>query len=191
MNVSYCKQMIWSVRWQRQPQRRASDPRPARRRRQGRHARETAKAPVLMVEAWARTPSIGRTGMLRPVCEVARSAPADAACLGSGSATRTPFTRASDAAPSWLGLPTLAGCGSLPRSVGLRCSRPQLPMQTGGSSLCSRHQHASSGHSVCFVIRVTQLCQISQFLPPIGSGRRTGGSRHHPYPPDSRLVDAA
>ena len=55
----------------------------------GRHARKTAKAPVLMVEAWARTPSIGRTGMLRPVCGVARSAPADAACLGSGSATRT------------------------------------------------------------------------------------------------------
>jgi hypothetical protein len=72
------------------------------------------------------------------------------------------FTRASDAPPSWLGLPTLAGCGSLPRSVGLRCSPPQPPRQTGGSDLCSRHQHASSGHSACFVIRVTQLCQISQ-----------------------------
>ena len=28
--------------------------------------------------------------MRRPVCGVARSAPADAACLGSGSATKTP-----------------------------------------------------------------------------------------------------
>ena len=50
---------------------------------------KTAKAPVLMAEAWTRTPSIGRTGMLTPVCEAARLAPADAACLGSGSAART------------------------------------------------------------------------------------------------------
>ena len=54
-----------------------------------RHARKTAKAPVLMAEAWARTPSIARTGMPRPVCEVARSAAADSPCLGSGRATKT------------------------------------------------------------------------------------------------------
>ena len=72
------------------------------------------------------------------------------------------FTRASDASPSWLGLPTLAGCGSLPQSVWLRYSPSQLLMQAGRSDLCSRHQHASSGHSACFVIRVTQLFQISQ-----------------------------
>ena len=72
------------------------------------------------------------------------------------------FTRASDASPSWLGLPALAGCGSLPQSIGLRCSLLPHPRQTGGSDLCSRHQHASSGHSACFVLRVTQLFQISQ-----------------------------
>ena len=35
-------------------------------------------------------------------------------------------------------------------------------METGRSDLCSRHQHGSSGHSSWFVIRVTQLCQMSQ-----------------------------
>ena len=74
------------------------------------------------------------------------------------------LTRASDASPSSVGLPTLAGCGNLPRSVGLRCSPSQPPRQTGGSDLCSRHQHASSGHSACVVIRVTQLCRIRQLL---------------------------
>ena len=72
------------------------------------------------------------------------------------------FTRASDASPSWLGLPALAGCGSLPQSVWLRYSPSQLLMQARRSDLCSRHQHGSAGHSACFVICVTQLCRISQ-----------------------------
>ena len=36
------------------------------------------------------------------------------------------------------------------------------PMQAGLSDPCSQHQHGSPGRSVCFVIRVTQLCRISQ-----------------------------
>ena len=72
------------------------------------------------------------------------------------------FTRASGASPWWLGLPALAGCGSLPRPVGLRCPPSQLPRQTGRLDLCSRHQHGSADQSSCFVIRVTQLCRISQ-----------------------------
>ena len=35
-------------------------------------------------------------------------------------------------------------------------------MQAGRSDLCSHHQDGSAGHSACFVIRVTQLCRISQ-----------------------------
>ena len=86
MNVSnYCRRNLRVAASAEATARR----RAIRRRRRGRHARKTAKAPVLMVKAWARTPSIGRTEMPRPVCEVARSAPADAACLGSGSATKT------------------------------------------------------------------------------------------------------
>ena len=56
----------------------------------GLHARKTAKAPELMAEAWVRAPSIGRTGMPRPVCGAVRSATADSPRLGSGSATKTP-----------------------------------------------------------------------------------------------------
>ena len=44
----------------------------------------------------------------------------------------------------------------------LRCSPSQPPRQAGRSDLCSRHQHGSSGHSACFVTRVTQLCRMSQ-----------------------------
>ena len=106
--------------------------------------------------------------MPRPVCDVARSAPADAACLGSGSATRTLFTRASDPMHAWLGLPTLAGCGSLPWAVGLRCSPPQPPRQTGGSDLCSRHQRGSSGRFAWCVNRVTRPCWISQVCRQLG-----------------------
>ena len=72
------------------------------------------------------------------------------------------FTRASDASPSWLGLPALAGCGSLPQSVWLRYSPSQLLMQARRSDLCSRHQHGSSGHSACFVLPVLQPCQMNQ-----------------------------
>ncbi len=52
-------------------------------------ARKNARAPVLMVETWVRTPSIRRTGPFRAPCEATTSATADAVCLGCGSATRT------------------------------------------------------------------------------------------------------
>ena len=82
------------------------------------------------------------------------------------------FTRASDASPWRLGLPALAGCGSLPRPIGLRCSQSQPPRQTGRSDLCSRHQNGSADHSSCFVIRVTQLCRISQCCRKLTRGSR-------------------
>jgi hypothetical protein len=72
------------------------------------------------------------------------------------------FARASDASPWWLGLPVLACSPRLPWSVGLRHTPLQLPRQVGRSDLCFPHQHGIAGHSSCFVIRVTQLCRISQ-----------------------------
>jgi hypothetical protein len=72
------------------------------------------------------------------------------------------FVRASNAPPWWLGLPTLAACGNLPRSVKLRCSPLRSLRQAGRSDLCSRDQGGSPGRSAYFVIRVTQLCWISQ-----------------------------
>ena len=44
---------------------------------------------MLMVGACVRAPSIGRSEPLRAVCVAARSAAADAACLGSRSAAKT------------------------------------------------------------------------------------------------------
>ncbi len=80
--------------------------------------------------------------------------------------------RASDGSPWWLVLPALAGCGRLPPSDGLRRSLLSPPMQAGRSDLCSRHQHGSAGHSACFVIRVTQLCRISQVYRHLARGAR-------------------
>ena len=95
----------------------------------------------------------------------------------------------------WLGLPALAGCGSLPRFVVLRCSAAWLLRQAGRPDLCSRHQHGSAGHSSWCVFRVTQPCQISQMCPQIASGRWTGGSRRHSRPlrrvTDGRCIDVA
>ena len=71
-------------------------------------------------------------------------------------------SRARDASRSWLGLAVLAGCGGLLAGAVLRYSPSRLLMQAGRSDLCSRHQHGSSGHSACFVLRVLQPCQMNQ-----------------------------
>ena len=52
------------------------------------NAGKTAKAPVLMAEAWIRTPSIEKIGMSRPNHEAGRSPAADSPCLGSGNTTK-------------------------------------------------------------------------------------------------------
>ena len=67
-------------------------PPPGSRGRAGKaccNARKTARAPVLMVEAWVQAPSIGRTGVPGGLCEAARTAAADSLCLGSGSTAKT------------------------------------------------------------------------------------------------------
>ena len=51
--------------------------------------RKTGRTPVLMVGAWVRAPSIGRSEPPGAACLAARSATAYAACLGSGSAAKT------------------------------------------------------------------------------------------------------
>ena len=67
------------------------------------NARKTATAPMLMAEAWVQAHSIGRTGMHRPVYEVARSAATDSPCLGNLAVPPEHwFVRASDGSPWWL-----------------------------------------------------------------------------------------
>ena len=101
------------------------------------------------------------------------------------------FNRASDASPWRLGLPALAGCGSWPRSVGLRCCPSQPPRQTGRSDLCSLHQHGSTGHSAWCVIRVTQLSRISQVYRQLARDAGLVALATTRTPPDLRLVDTA
>ena len=109
----------------------------------------------------------------RPVCAATRSAAADSPCLAVAVPPKHGFTRASDASPRRLGLPVLAGCGSLPRSVVLRCSPLQLPRQTGRSDLCSRHQRGSADRSSSFVIRVTRLCGIRRVCRKLARDSRS------------------
>ena len=50
---------------------------------------QTGRAPMLMVGAWVRAPSIGRSKPPGAVCLAVRSAAAYAACLVSGSAAKS------------------------------------------------------------------------------------------------------
>ena len=173
-------------REQRQPRRRA-----IRRRRRGRHARKTAKAPVLMAEAWARTPSIARTGMPIPVCEAARSAAADSPCLGSGSATKT-------LAHACIGrLSVVAGTARARwlRQLAAACWAEVLPVIASEAGRALGPMLPSSARERWPFCVLRESCHAAlpdqPGLPPIGSGRPTGGSRHHPYPLGLAAEDTA
>ena len=148
-----------------------------------------------MAEAWSRTPSIARTGMPRPVCEAARSDAADSPCLGGGSATKI-LARACIGRLS-------AGAGTARArwmwQLAAVCWAEVLPFTTAevGRAL-GPMLPASAWERWPFSV-VRDSCHAAlpdqPGLPPIGSGRRTGGSRRHPYPfrtaADGHCVDAA
>ena len=145
-----------------------------------RHARKTAKAPVLMAEAWARTPSITRTGMSRPVCEAARSAAADSPCLGSGSATKT-------LAHARIGrLSVVAGTARARwRSpFAVVCWAEALPVTAAEASRALGPMLPASARErwpFCVLRDSWHAALLDQAgLPQNGSGRWTGGSRRRP-----------
>jgi hypothetical protein len=200
LNVSnYCRPINdtsrWSVRWQSSEQRQ-----PRRRERSGaaggrRHARKTAKAPVLMAEAWARTPSITRTGMSRPVCEAARSAAADSPCLGSGSATKTLAHAcigrlsvvAGTARARWCSPFAVVCWAEVHRVVASEADRGLGPMLPAS---------ARERWPFCVLRDSCHAALPDQSgLPQIGSGRWTGGSRRRPralrIATDGHCIDAA
>jgi hypothetical protein len=137
---------------------------------------------MLMAEAWARTPSIGRTGMPRPVCEAARSAAPDSLCLGSGSAAITLVhafigglsVAAGTAHARWL------------RQIATVCSAEVLPATITEASRALGPILPSSARERWPFCVLHDSCHAAPLdqpgLPPIGSGRRTGGSRRHPHP---------
>jgi hypothetical protein len=133
-----------------------------------------------MVEAWVQAPSIGRTGVPGGLCEAARTAAADSLCLGSGSTTKTLVrtcigrlsVMAGTARARWL---RQLGCwGEMLHIIATEAGRalgPMLPSAPWESwPFCVVRDS-------CFAALPDQ-----PGLRPIGSGRRTGGSRRHPYP---------
>ena len=146
----------------------------------GLHARKTAKAPALMAEAWVRAPSIGRTGMPRPVCGAVRSATADSPRLGSGSATKTPVHAcigrlsvvAGTARARWLRQLAAVCWAEEPPATATEAERALGPMLPAS---------ARERWPFCVVRDSCHAALPDQpGVPPIGSGRRTGGSRRRP-----------
>ena len=147
------------------------------------NARKTARDPVLMAEAWVRTHSIGRTGPHRPACEAATSAMADAACFGCGSGVRTVVrvcigrfsVVAGTARARWCS-PFAAGCWAEVLCV---------TAADAGRALGSMLLASAREPWPFYVLRESCHAAVPDQpgLPSIGSGRRTGGSRHRPRLP--------
>jgi hypothetical protein len=135
-----------------------------------------------MAEPWVRTPSIGRTAPFRTLCQATTSATPDAACLSCGSATRTVVR------PCIVRLSLVAGTARArwcsPSAAS--CWDEELPIVAAkaGRALGPMLPASAQERWPFFVLR--NACHVAlpdqPSLPPNGSGRRTGGSRHHPYP---------
>ena len=120
--------------------------------------------------------------MHRPVCEAARSAAADSPCLGSGSAAKTLVQ------PCIGRLSVVAGTAGARwlRQLAAVCWAEVLPATaTEADRALGPMLPASARERWPFCV-VRDSCHAAlpdqPGLPPIGSGRRTGGSRRRPYP---------
>ena len=124
--------------------------------------------------------------MPRPNGEAARSAAADSACLGSGSTSKTPVHRSIGRLSTWLGPAVLAACG---RCVAV-CWANALPTTASEADKALGPMLPASAWEPWPFCVVRESCHAAvpdqPGLPSIGSGRRTGGSRHRPHLP--RLV---
>jgi hypothetical protein len=136
----------------------------------------------MMAGAWVRAPSIGRKGVSRALCEAATSAAADTACLGCGSATKTRVR------PCFGRLSVVAATGRARWlwQIVVACWAEVLSSTSSDPSRALGHMLEASAHErwPFFVLRVSCHGALPDppGLPSIGSGRRTGGSRHHPRP---------
>ena len=139
--------------------------------------RKTVAVAVLAAELWVRTPSIGRTGMSIPVDEVARSAAADSACLGSGSTSRHRFT----ACIGRLSVVADTGCARRLWQLATVCWAEVLPVTAAEAGRALGPMLPASAREPCPFCVVRDSCHAAvpdqPGLPSIGSGRRTGRSR--------------
>ena len=121
--------------------------------------------------------------MPRPNDEAARSAAADSACLGSGSTTRHRFT-------TCIGrLSAVVGTGRarcLWKAVAV-CWADALQITASEADRALRPMLPTSAWEPWPFCVVRESCHAAvpdqPGLPSIGSGRRTGGSRHRPRLP--------
>jgi hypothetical protein len=137
---------------------------------------------MLMAKAWAHTPSIGRMGAPRPVCEVTRSAATDSPCLGSGSATKT-LVHACVGRISVVAGTAHARC-LWPLAVSYWAGVLPTTATEAGRALGPMLPSAEWERWPFCVVRDSCHAALPDQpgLPQIGSGRQTGGSRHYPYP---------
>ena len=144
------------------------------------NARKTARDPVLMAKAWVRTHSIGRTGPHRPACEAATSATADAACLGCGNAARTVVRVCIGRLSVVAGTAHARWCSP---SAAV-CWAEVLPVITADAGRALGPMLPSSARERWPFCVLRDSCHAAlpdqPGSPSIGSGRWTGGSRHHP-----------
>ena len=132
--------------------------------------------------------------MPRPVCGAASSAAADSPCLGSGSATKTLLhprigrlsVAAGTARARWLRQLAAVCWAEEPPATATEAERALGPMLPAS---------ARERWPFCVVRDSCHAALPDQpGVPPIGSGRRTGGSRRRPYPlrlaDDGRCMDS-
>ena len=133
-----------------------------------------------MAEAWVRAPSNQITAPSNPVCEAARSAAAKSPCLGSGGATKTLVRAcigrvcvvAGTARARWLWQLAAVCWAEEPPATATEAERALGPMLPAS---------ARERWPFCVVRDSCHAALPDQpGVPPIGSGRRTGGSRRRP-----------
>jgi len=146
----------------------ARRPAPARARARGRSRtamgalkrRETGSARAVMPGAQVRAPSIERLGLSGALCSATGSTAAYVACLGCGSATKTPVHSRIDASRWWLKTVHARGLWQ-PATV---CWAEKLPAVHDDSdrALGSMLSTSAKEHWPFFVLRDSVFCTCTE-----------------------------
>ena len=140
--------------------------------------RKTSRAPMLMVGAWVRAPSIRRSEPPGAVCLAARSAAACAPCLGSGSDAKSlaracigrPLEPAGTGRPRWLWRLAGSGCAEMLPITAAEAGKALGPMLPASARehwpSCVLHAMLSPVHDCVATKMRNELC----LLQAIGGG---------------------
>ena len=122
--------------------------------------RETGRARAVMPGAQVRAPSIERLGLSGALCSATGSTAAYVACLGCGSATKTPVHSRIDASRWWLKTVHARGLWQ-PATV---CWAEKLPAvhDDSGRALGSMLSTSAKEHWPFFVLRDSVFCTCTE-----------------------------